>query len=171
MNDSNNLPPLILAKLEEQVERASHLVTLVPADKVEWRPLPDSLRVCDLMGHLLECLAGFCAALYALAPERLAHFTSLRELRVNHCCGVEEALERMQEYLASIREGFAGLSDRDLARRLPTVFVAEGEAGLTILLGNLEHFINHKHQLFFYLKLLGVQLTTSDLYQIKPGAG
>ncbi|HKP86828.1 MAG TPA: DinB family protein [Blastocatellia bacterium] len=164
------LTPLILAKVEEQVERADHLVALVPPDKSEWRPLDDAFRVCDLLGHLLECLAGFCAALYALDPERLAHFARLRELRVNHCCGVEEARERMREYLASIKEGFAILTDADLARRLPTVFVREGEAALSVLLGNLEHFINHKHQLFFYLKMLGVPVTTTDLYRIRPGA-
>jgi len=38
---------------------------------------------------------------------------------------------------------------------------------MTILLGNLEHFINHKYQLFFYLKLLGVRVTTRDLYRIE----
>lgn len=159
----------MLAKLEEQIERAEHLVALVPTDKLEWQPLPESFRVCDLLGHMLECLAGFCAALYAIDPERLAHFIELREMKVNHCCGIEEARERMQHYLACIKEGFANLTDADLSRRLPTLFVAEGEAALTILLGNLEHFINHKYQLFFYLKLLGVQVGTSELYQIRTG--
>jgi hypothetical protein len=167
VNDSNNLSLLILRKLEEQIERADHLIALVPVDKLEWQPLPESFRVCDLLGHLLECLAGFCAALYAIDPHGLAHFTGLRELRVNHCCGVEEARERMQRYRDYIREGFENLTDADLARRLSTVFVAEGEAALTILLGNLEHFINHKHQLFFYLKMLGVYVATADLYRIK----
>jgi hypothetical protein len=32
------------------------------------------------------------------------------------------------------------------------VFVPQGEPLLTLLLGNLEHFINHKYQLFSYLK-------------------
>jgi hypothetical protein len=166
VNDSSHLPPLLLAKLAAQIERADHLLALLPPDKIEWQPLPDSLRVCDLLGHLLECLAGFCAALYAMDPQRLAHFARLRERPVNHCCGISEARERMREYLAHIREGFAGLSDPDLARRVPTIFAAEGEAALTILLNNLEHFTNHKHQLFFYLKLLGVPVMTRDLYQI-----
>ena len=158
---------MILAKLEEQVERALHLLALVPPDKSEWRPLPEALRVCDISGHLLECLAGFCAALYRLHPEQLAHFERLREMRVNHCCTVEEADLAVREYLAHIQEGFALVTDTDLARRVPTVFVAEGEATLTILLGNLEHFINHKYQLFFYLKLLGVAVGTPDLYRLR----
>ena len=46
----------------------------------------------------------------------------------------------------------------------PTVFVRTGETVLTLLLGNLEHLINHKHQLFIYLKLMGAPVETRDLY-------
>ena len=166
MGEANALALLILSKLEEQIERTEHLITLVPPDKLEWSPRPDSLRVCDLLGHLLECLAGFCALLHKLAPERLAHFERLRELEVNHCCGIDEAMSRVRDYAGHIREGFAIVSDEDLSRRLATVFVPEGEAVLTLLLGNLEHLINHKHQLFTYLKLLDVQVGTSDLYSL-----
>jgi hypothetical protein len=73
----------------------------------------------------------------------------------------------LRDYLQHIREGFEVITDAGLARRLPTVFVQEGEAALTILLGNLEHFINHKYQLFFYLKLLGVRVATPDLYHLR----
>ncbi len=164
---NGTLTRLLLEKIDEQVERAAHLTELVPPDKIEWQPLPNALRVCDLLGHLLECLAGFCATLYAIHPDRLAHFSHLRERPVNHCCGIEEALARMREYLERIREGFQALTDEELSRVLPTVFVSEGEPVLMLLLGNLEHFINHKYQLFFYLKLLGLQLGTVDLYKLR----
>lgn len=167
MAESTPLANLLRSKLDEQIDRARHLVTLIPPDKLEWRPKPDSFRVCDLLGHLLECLAGFCATLYALNSDRLAHFAHLRDLPVNHCCGIEEASERIDDYGVHIREGFGILDDDDLARCVPTVFVAEGEAAMTLLLGNLEHFINHKYQLFTYLKLLGVPATTGDLYKLR----
>jgi hypothetical protein len=167
MGDSNELAGVLLSKLEEQIELADHLITLIPPDKCEYKPLPDSLRVCDLLGHLLECLAGFCASLYAVEPARLAHFVRLRELKVNHCCGIEEARDRIRDYADHIREGFGLLRDDDLGRRIQTVFAPEGETLMTVLLGNLEHFINHKYQLFFYLKLLGVPVTTRDLYRIR----
>ncbi len=166
MGESNALASLFLAKLEEQIERTQHLIALIPPDKLEWKPQPGSLRVCDLLGHLLECLAGFCATLYAVNSARLVHFSRLRELPVNHCCGIEEARERIRDYGLHIKEGFAVLNDAHLARRVPTVFVAEGETVMTVMLGNLEHYINHKYQLFFYLKLMGVRVTTGDLYQI-----
>ena len=170
MPASNAVSSLFLLKLEEQIERTLHLITLIPPDRLEWSPPGGSPRVCDLLGHLLECLAGFCATLYAVNSERLAHFERLRELPVNHCCGIEEARERVRDYAMHIREGFSLLGDDDLPRRIPAVFFPEGEAVTTILLGNLEHLINHKYQLFFYLKLLEIGVTTSDLYQIRPAA-
>lgn len=161
---THHLAALILAKVEEQVERLDHLLARIPPTARAWQPPLGAMRLDVLLGHLLECLAGVCATLQAAHPERLAHFTGLRDLPVNHACGVEEARARMQQYVKHIEEGFAFLSDQDLARRLPTVFVPGGEAVLTLLLGNLEHLTNHKHQLFLYLKMLGVPVATADLY-------
>ena len=164
MTDPSPLSSEILKKIEQQIERADHLVALVPADHLEWRPVAGAQRVCDLLGHLLESLAGFCAALYAVEPNRLEHFQGLRQLQVNHCCGVEEARGRMRGYLDHIRYGFEHITDADLARRTPTLFSRDGERLMGLLLDNLEHFINHKYQLFFYLKMLGVDVATPDLY-------
>ena len=165
MSASNSLASLVLSKLDEQIERAQHLISLIPPDKLQWSPQPESFRVCDLLGHLLECLAGFCAILYAVNSDKLSHFAALRALPVNHCCEIDEARERLSEYALRIREGFALLTDDDLARSVPTVFVAEGEPVMTLLLENFEHLMNHKYQLFFYLKLLGVGVKTADLYR------
>jgi hypothetical protein len=154
-------------KLEEQIELAQRLIKRIPADKLSWQPLPSAFRVDELLGHLLECLAGFCAALYALRPHELAHFAALRQLPVNHSCTIDEAEIRISQYHRHLEEGFALLSDEELVRQLPTLFVKEGEAAMTILLGNLEHFINHKYQLFFYLKLLGISVASDDLYRFK----
>ena len=169
------LPKLVLSKLREQVDRTEHLLGLIPPDQLDWIPeLPPGsvrppLRLSEVLGHLLECLAGVCAALHAVDPQRLAHFARLREKPVNHRCGIEEARERIREYMDHIEEGFALVTADDLARRIPTVFVPEGEAVLTVLLSNLEHLINHKHQLFFYLKMLGVPVGSRDLYCFRGG--
>lgn len=167
MNNTTELTSLLLEKIEQQITLAVGLVALVPADRLLWQPAPEAFQLGHLLGHLLEACAGFCAALYRFKPQELAHFTKLRHLPVNHVCDAREATERLRDYLKHIREGFRTLNDVDLARRVPTVFVPAGEAGLTILLANLEHFINHKHQLFFYLKLLGIEVGTPQLYEIK----
>jgi hypothetical protein len=157
-------------KIDEQIERTLHLIRLLPDGRNDTAPLPGSWPAGVLLGHLLDCLAGFCAVLMAVHPERLAHFVELRAAPVNHACPPEEAVERMAIYRSRIDEGFAVLSDEDLARRIPTVFVRTGETVLTLLLGNLEHLINHKHQLFVYLKLMGVSVETRDLYCFRRAA-
>jgi len=146
----------LLDKITEQIERTTHLVSLVPAEQVDWKPQHGGWTVGELIGHLLDCTSGFCAVLAAAEPQRLAHFAKLREMRAT-----------IEIFYAHIEEGFALLTDEDLARRVPTVFVAQGETVLTLLLGNLEHLINHKHQLFVYLKQMGVPVATPDLYRFR----
>jgi uncharacterized damage-inducible protein DinB len=167
MSPTTILAQALWGKIGEQIQLTERLMTRIPADKLEWRPLPDAFRVGDLLGHLLETLAGFCAALYKLYPHQLNHFSQLRDQQVNHLCGVEEASERLGEYQKHLKEGFALLTDEDLKRPLATLFLPEGESALMILLGNLEHLINHKYQLFFYLRLLGVPVKTPELYQFR----
>ena len=161
---------LLLNKVREQAERLDQLIMKVPEGRLDWRPAPGSLSVGELLGHLLECFAGFCSVLHKLDPERLAHFSQLRELPVNHRCSAEDAQRRVKQYLEHIEEGFCVIQTGDLTRLLPTVFAKQGETVFTLLLGNLEHLINHKHQLFTYLKLMGVSVGTSDLYCLRLSA-
>jgi len=156
-------------KVSETIERTDHLVGLVPVDHLTWRPelphgQPTASDLGHLLGHLLDCLAGFCAALYAAYPSELSDFVSLQSLPVNHACLPEEARKQMKMYADHIHRGFQQSTDADLARSIPTVFLPEGETLLSLLLGNLEHLINHKYQLFFYLKLAGVAVTSKDIY-------
>ena len=146
----------LLDKIGEQIERTRHLIALVPAERLDWRPQAGDWTTADLLGHLLDCISGFCAVLAAAEPERLAHFAKLREMPAT-----------IEIFCAHIEEGFALLTDDDLARCVPTVFVKQGESLLTLLLGNLEHLINHKHQLFTYLKQMGVAVATPDLYRFR----
>ncbi len=152
---------LVLAKLEEQVDRASRLAALVPPEKHEWRPDLPALRLDKLLIHMTDCLAGVCAALYAAYPESLAHFNRLRDKKGSSFPDSREV------FMEHIREGFALVTDQDLSRPIPTVFVPQGEPLLTLLLGNIEHFMNHKYQLFFYLKMMGVPVGTPDLYCLR----
>jgi hypothetical protein len=156
------------SKISEQVDKTLHLISLLPEGRVSWKPpIPGAFTAAAVLGHLVECISGFCAVLLAAEPERLGHFTQLRELPVNQECTPVQAQERIALLATKIREGFFILTDADLQRSIPTVFVREGESLLTLLLGNLEHSINHKHQLFMYLQLMGVPVKTPDLYQFR----
>jgi hypothetical protein len=155
-------------KIEEQIERTRRLVALLPEERIDWRPAVDGAwSAAELLGHLCECLSGFCAALYAAYPGRLPDFAGLRELPARERCSALEAAAGVSFYRDRICEGFTWVRDADLSRKLPTVFVPEGESLMTLLLGNLEHLINHKYQLFMYLKLIGVSVTSRDLYHFR----
>jgi hypothetical protein len=173
---NKGISELLLEKLREQVERTDHLISLIPSGSADWHPnqsaIDDSsfFPLRKLLFHLTECLAGFCAALSAAYKDQLAHFARLRNVSLSHSCEVEEARALLGLYMSHVEEGFALLTDDDLIRQIPTIFVPEGEALFTILIGNLEHYINHKYQLFFYLKMLGVPVTTRDLYHLRPDA-
>ena len=166
MLPNNAIVESVRLKVREQIERTEHLIQLIPPDRVGWNPQLSSAsaEVGRLLGHLLECLAGFCAVFHAAFPRQLASLLELRALPVNHFCPPEEALNRIRVYTSKIEEGFEICSDNDLSRTLPTVFVA-AESLTTLLLGNLEHLINHKYQLFMYLKLAGVPVATKDIYR------
>jgi hypothetical protein len=156
----------LLAKIHEQVERTHHLIGLLPDSALDWAPpIKGAWTSAVLLGHLLDCLAGFCAALHAVNPS--PELVALRHLPVNHHCGKEEARQRLTVYRDRIDEAFTFLRDIDLERNVPTVFVSKGELVITMLLGNLEHLVNHKHQLFTYLKLLQVNVTSEDLYSFR----
>ena len=160
----------VAGKVMEAIERTEHLVSLVPADRLDWRPeLPvlswKSMDFGCLLAHLLGCLSGFCAAFYRAFPEQLADFVDLRSMTPSESCSPEEARTKINLYAAQIQRGFWCCSDQDLARRIPTVFAPEGQPLLTILLGNLEHLTNHKYQLFFHLKLAGVPVSSRDIYR------
>src|SRR5512135_3350871 len=114
MDASRPLCSSLLAKIHEQFERTSHLIGLVPPDLLDWAPpIPDTWPVGVLLGHLLDCAAGFCAVLAAFEPQRLAQFADLRELPVNHRCSPAEAASRIAVYRARVDEGFALLRDAD----------------------------------------------------------
>ena len=155
-----------LAKIDEQMDRAGHLAARLPEDRLS-SPVDASSdwTARHLLGHLLDCMAGFCAALVAAEPQRLGHFQELRALPANRPVNPEEFRAHLETYRAHIAEGFGLLEDSDLARIIPTVFIPAGVPLATLLLGNLEHVINHKRQLFEFLKRADVNVGTRDLYQ------
>ena len=164
--------PSLQEKVMEAIERVEHLISRVPADRIGWRaPMPANVtQANDLghtLGHLLDCMAGFCAVFRKAFPEEFGDFDKLREMPLNGSWSPEEASKGLRMIAGYIARGFKRCSDADLARMVPTVFVAEGESLLTLLLGNLEHLNNHKYQLFLYLKLAGVAVGSRDVYRFR----
>src|SRR3979411_2306226 len=98
------LTRLVLAKVNEQIERLEHILRQLPAGKLDLAPdVPASISprpksLGNLLGHLLECLAGLVAVRDAFHPDQRSHFQELKERPVNHFCTELEAFERIEEY-------------------------------------------------------------------------
>lgn len=102
------LTEVIWLKLHEQIERTEHVIQLLPSDSIGWDPrLPQgSTDLGHLLGHLLDCLAGFCAVFHAAFPRQLAHLGKLRSQPVNHFCRPDDAVKRVQIYMTEIERAF-----------------------------------------------------------------
>ena len=167
----------VLARnVANNLKKTAQLVSLVDPSQLSRQPsVPEGcnpvVNLGQLLGHLLDCVAGFCAALHTAFPKALSSFLELRRRTVNHFCEPKEALARIRIYRREIARGFRICSDKDLTRKLRTVLQPEGEELAAILLSNLEHLLNHKYQLFFYLRLLGTRVGTRDLYHWREATG
>ena len=155
---------LLAARILEDAELIGELLALAPEGGQAWQPDWPAATItgdppysmAQLSAHLAESLAGVCACLHRLYPAELAHFAKLGEPGTSFA-----------ELHQAARAGFDLLADADLTRQLPTVFSPAGAPFLETLLINWKHLMHHGHQLFLYLKLMGVPVSTRHLYRFR----
>jgi len=143
---------------------AATLVNMAPADKLDWRPGPTFMSLGQLIYHLSEGLGG------ALELTESEKWPSMEEMEPGMklenlpSCGVPEALDRLEKDKAVLRRALDSISEEEYTNKVVTVpwgWTAKIER---MSLSFLEHFTNHKMQLFTYLKLLGAPVNTGTLY-------
>lgn len=71
----------LMEKVAEGIDRTIHLASLVPASSMSWQPpVPVGARPAfdfgHLFGHLLDCLAGFCAVFQKALSLTRKYFSS-----------------------------------------------------------------------------------------------
>lgn len=155
---------VLFAKIDEDFALAEGLLALAPAGQDDWRPpwpgeAPFTLAA--LAAHLAESFGGICACFARLHPEALRHWEKSETLGLS----VAESRELVGRYRQRLREAEALTVDSDLARPITTYFAPAGEPFVSVLLTNTKHTNHHVHQLFTYLKLLGVPVGTRHLYR------
>jgi len=170
---SRTLTEVLARRLDEDAALIEEMLLLVPAGKQGWRPdWPLAFTVEGLAAHLVESWGGVCGCFQRLHPQQMAKLTALQEQIAK---AGEARLAASQGLLGEcrekVKEGFLLTSDEDLGRRVPTYFNPGGEPFLEILLTNLKHVNHHAHQLFVYLKLMGVAVETRHLYRFRETQG
>jgi hypothetical protein len=161
-------------KFAEEAELLAELLRMAPRDAEKWRPewpsasgeMPFTLG--QLTAHLVEAYGGMCGCFVKLYPQQLENWMSLRQrIDAGQNLDLDQSVALLGECRDCILEGFGLLDDESLTLSIPTYFSPEGEPFLGVLLTNWKHIQNHNYQLFLYLKLLGLPVSTRHLYKFK----
>lgn len=133
------------------------LIRRAPADKLDWRP-------ADSVMTLGQVLAHTASSFTPVVQIALGEHVHPPEGATMPSATPDEALAIVAEHKAKLQEALAGLSDEEWLGRHVTL--PWGMAGSLGYCGGIaiDHAAGHRYQLFLYLKLLGQQLSTAELY-------
>jgi uncharacterized damage-inducible protein DinB len=148
----------------ESYKPAEKMIGMVPADKLDWRPGPTFMSFGQLVYHLSDGLgAGLEWLLGGNWPsmEEMAEGMKLENLP---SCSPKEALDKLEKDKKILRKVLDGMSEEDFTNQVVSVPWGVTAKMERMALHFLEHFTNHKMQLFTYLKLLGLPVNTEMLY-------
>ena len=168
---SSASPPILdrgryLAFFDEMMTSTESLFRMVPPDTLAWKPTEKSFTVGQMIAHIAEALDVYSNGLTKAAWG----FSSMRERFVKNrhqmSLTVEEALALLRTNAGEFRKRIESMSATDLAEGEVFSPQYDGPAPRwRIAMLALEHHLNHKAELFMYLKLLGVQVNTKHLYR------
>ncbi len=166
----NAIVAVLARKVDEDLVQIEEMLEMAPEGKGEWSPDwpsasgEDPFSLERLERHLVEACAGLCACFLRLHGDQLPHLEALKPRVI---ASEEPPLVLIVACRMHIAEGFAVTADADLSRLIVTWFSPQGEPILETMLSNWKHINHHAHQLFLYLKLLGVPVSTQHLYRFK----
>jgi len=148
----------------ETYRPAAKLMSMVPADKLSWKPGPTFMDLGQLIYHLSLGLGASMELLLSGKWPSMQEMEAEMKLENLPSCTVQEALDKLEKDKEVLRAALDGMSEADFANQI--VSVPWGWKGKIerMAISFLEHFTNHKMQLFTYLKLLGLPVNTETLY-------
>lgn len=136
------------------------LLKMIPADKLDWKPGENFMTMGQLICHLGD---GIGTELRMLINNSWPKPEDMGKGPMPSC-NVQEALAKLEKDKTTLKEVLASVSEEDFAGKIvKTPWGWEGKLEM-MSLDFREHFINHKMQLFTYLKLLGFPVNTETLY-------
>ncbi len=157
-----------LAYYDYLIETTEHLFLNIPPDKLDWKPTESSFTIGQQLTHLVGALE-----VYAHGITRGEWgFSSLRERflmnRRTPSITVDEALMKLKENYSLFRTSLAALTEEEFN----TVEIETPQLGgkaprWRIGMLAIEHHLNHKTELYMYLKFLGVKVNSAHLYRGK----
>jgi hypothetical protein len=141
---------------------AEAMLKMVPPDKLDWKPGPTFMSMGQLICHLAGGIGGELGMMINNSwpkPEEMSE-----AMKQMPSCSIQEALSKLENDKAVLREILAGVTEEDFANKIVSVPWGWKSKMEKMALDFREHFVNHKMQLFTYLKLLGFPVNTETLY-------
>ena len=142
---------------------AETLLKMVPADKLDWTPGPSFMTLGQLICHMGD---GIGTELRMLVNNSWPKPEDMSEAMKKGMpvCNVQEALAKLEKDKTTLQEVLAGVTEDEFASKVVSVPWGWKAKLEKMSLDFREHFVNHKMQLFLYLKLLGFPVNTETLY-------
>jgi uncharacterized damage-inducible protein DinB len=149
---------------EQQLAPTEPLFLLVPPEQKDWKPTEESFTAGQLMYHMAYALRfnanGILNNQWALPSLRHVFITNRR----TPSAGVEECAALYRENAKYFLDIFTAMTDEEFQTgELDTLQLGRAPKWKMSLFA-LEHHLNHKAELFMYLKLMGINVTSKDLY-------
>jgi hypothetical protein len=143
---------------------AERLIAMAPTDKLEWAPGPTFMSTGQALCHLSEGVGGGLEMLVSGKWPTMKEMEEGMKLEKLPSCGIQEALDKLKKDKEILRQVLDGLSEEDFTNKVVSVPWGMTAKMERMAISFLEHFTNHKMQLFTYLKLLGLPVNTETLY-------
>ena len=140
------------------------MIGLIPADKLDWRPGPTFMSFGQVICHLSDGLGSGFEMLLSNKWPAMEEMEEGMKLENLPSCSPQEALDKLEKDKGILRQALDGVSEEDFANKVVSVPWGWQAKIERMGVSFLQHFTNHKMQLFTYLKLLGLPVDTQTLY-------
>jgi uncharacterized damage-inducible protein DinB len=148
----------------ENYRPVEKLIGMVPADKLDWKPGPTFMSVGQVLCHLSDGFGGGFDMLLSGKWPSMEEMGEGMKLENLPSCSPQEALDKLEKDKKILRQVLDGVSEGDFTNKVVSVPWGMKAKLERMAISFLEHFTNHKMQLFTYLKLLGLPVNTETLY-------
>lgn len=151
--------PMLLKEMAEEAVTTRKMLSIIPADKLEWRPHPKSMSLRQLASHIGE-LPGWVAMVLNTTELDFAQ----NGYTEHNCPSVEAAIELFEQNLASAQERLEKATEEEL---LPDWTLRNGEViyvtctRAEMIRTTFCQLVHHRAQLGVFLRLLNVPIPGS----------
>jgi len=154
----------LMQEFDRMIRATEVLFGLVPDDKTEWAPHEGMLTAGQQMLHMAASLKAYTDA----CTTGEWSFRSMDEiLTKNHetPSGTPAlALRLLSRMAKDFRTMVGSMDESTMNAEIYSPQFERNEPRRTLILFCLEHHLSHKAELFMYLRLMGVQVGSKELY-------